>query len=134
VDPGRHAREKERRGLEQLIHEWASIAATLIDAATAIIIIVATGEAFVQVIAGIFRSGGKPGTRAQFLAPIRWRLGHWLSLALEVLIGGDIIRTAVSTSWSQLGQLAAIVIIRVGINYTLMPDIAESGAELADKA
>jgi uncharacterized membrane protein len=120
--------------VENLIREWASIAATLIDAATAIIIIVATGEAFVQVIAGIFRSRGKPGTRAQFLAPIRWRLGHWLSLALEVLIGADIIRTAVSTSWSQLGQLAAIVIVRVGINYTLMPDIAESGAELDNKA
>ena len=120
--------------MEQLIRVWASYAATLIDAATAIIIVVAVAEAFVRVIAGLFGSRGTPGSRVQFLARIRWRLGHWLSLALEVLIGGDIIRTAVSTSWTQLGQLAAIVIIRVAINYTLMPDIAESGAELADKA
>jgi uncharacterized membrane protein len=54
------------------------------------------------------------------LAPIRHRLGRWLGLALELLIGGDIIRTAVAPTWNDIGQLAAIVALRVVIEYTLI--------------
>jgi uncharacterized membrane protein len=43
--------------------------------------------------------------------------------ALELLIGSDIIRTAVSPTWQDLGQLAAIVVLRVAIDYTLIREI-----------
>ena len=46
-------------------------------------------------------------------------------LASELLIGSDIIRTAVSPTWDDIAQLAAIVALRVVIEYTLMHDVKE---------
>jgi len=50
----------------------------------------------------------------------RLKLGHALSLALELLIGADILKSAVSPTWEDLGQLAAIVAIRTILNYFLL--------------
>ncbi|MDZ8118245.1 DUF1622 domain-containing protein [Pontiella agarivorans] len=50
----------------------------------------------------------------------RLRLGHSLSLGLEFLIGADILKSAVSPSWQNLGLLAAIVTIRSVINFLLI--------------
>ena len=49
----------------------------------------------------------------------RLKLGHALSLALEFLIGADILKTAVAPSWNEIGQLAAIVAIRTVLNFFL---------------
>ena len=56
----------------------------------------------------------------------RIRLGHSLSLGLEFLIGADILKSAVSPSWQDLGQLAAIVAIRSAINFFLIWELKET--------
>ena len=56
----------------------------------------------------------------------RLRLGHSLSLGLEFLIGADILKSAVSPTWQDLGQLAAIVAIRSAINFLLMWELRET--------
>jgi uncharacterized membrane protein len=56
----------------------------------------------------------------------RKHLGHSLSLSLEFLIGADILKTAISPSWQDIGQLAAIVGIRTVLNYFLMKEIKET--------
>jgi len=59
----------------------------------------------------------------------RIRLGHSLSLGLEFLIGADILKSAVSPSWQDLGQLAAIVAIRSVINFLLIWELKETDIE-----
>ncbi len=59
-------------------------------------------------------------------AATRIRLGHSLSLGLEFLIGADILKSAVSPSWQDLGQLAAIVAIRSAINFLLIWELKET--------
>lgn len=59
-------------------------------------------------------------------AATRIRLAHSLSLGLEFLIGADILKSAVSPSWQDLGQLAAIVAIRSAINFLLMWELKET--------
>ena len=56
----------------------------------------------------------------------RLRLGHSLSLGLEFLIGADILKSAVSPTWADLGQLAAIVAIRSAINFLLVWELKET--------
>lgn len=56
----------------------------------------------------------------------RIRLGHSLSLGLEFLIGADILKSAVSPSWQDLGRLAAIVAIRSAINFMLIWELKET--------
>jgi uncharacterized membrane protein len=104
--------------LELAIKEWSLAAALLIDAAAVLIIvlsfIVALGAGIIDEL--------QPG-RDPHLRRVRMRLGRHLALALEFMIAGDIVRTAVAPSWTELGQLGAIVILRVVITAALDREI-----------
>jgi len=50
--------------------------------------------------------------------------GRWLALALEFALAADILRTAVTPSWRDIGQFAAIDVLRTGLNYSLEREIA----------
>lgn len=58
----------------------------------------------------------------------RNRLGHSLSIVLEFLIGADILKTAISPSWQDIGQLASIVGIRTVLNFFLMRELKQKGS------
>ena len=49
----------------------------------------------------------------------------WLVLALEFALGADIVRTAISPTWNEIGQLAAIGFIRTFLNFFLEKDLAK---------
>lgn len=53
------------------------------------------------------------------------RFGVWLLLGLEFELAADIVRTAISPTWSDIGQLGAIAAIRTVLNYFLERDIRE---------
>jgi uncharacterized membrane protein len=53
----------------------------------------------------------------------RNHLGYSLSLGLEFLIGADILKTAISPTWEDLGKLAAIVGIRTVLNFFLTREL-----------
>lgn len=50
---------------------------------------------------------------------IRLGLGIPIILALEFLIGADILRTSIAPTWTIIGQLAAIILLRTLLNYLL---------------
>jgi len=54
---------------------------------------------------------------------VRLRLGRWLAVALEFELAADILRTAVAPTWNEIGQLAAIVVLRTVLNYFLQAEI-----------
>jgi uncharacterized membrane protein len=56
--------------------------------------------------------------------PIRLTLARYLSLALEFQLAADILSTAISPSWDEIGKLAAIAVIRTGLNYFLSLEVA----------
>jgi len=51
------------------------------------------------------------------------RFGVWLLLGLEFELAADVVRTAVSPTWQDLGQLAAIAGIRTFLNFFLEHDL-----------
>src|SRR5689334_22331863 len=51
------------------------------------------------------------------------RFAMWLLLGLEFELGADIIRTAIAPTWNEIGQLAAIALIRTFLGYFLQRDI-----------
>lgn len=55
---------------------------------------------------------------AEFTAT-RLILARHLALALEFELGADILGTAVSPSWDQIGKLGAVAVIRTGLNFFL---------------
>lgn len=56
---------------------------------------------------------------------IRLTLARFLALALEFQLGADILSTAIAPSWTQIGKLGAIAIIRTALNYFLSREMAE---------
>lgn len=58
------------------------------------------------------------GEPAAFMST-RLILARYLALALEFELGADILGTAVSPSWDQIGKLGAVAVIRTGLNFFL---------------
>lgn len=65
---------------------------------------------------------------------VRLRLGRWLALALEFELAADITRTAIAPTWSEIGQLGAIVVIRTALNFFLQRDIDKAVAQEGESA
>ncbi len=57
-------------------------------------------------------------------AASRIGLARGLSLALEFQLAADIVGTAISPDWEQVGKLAAVAAIRTFLNYFLQRELA----------
>lgn len=66
-------------------------------------------------------AAGKPSDFTE----TRLILARHLALALEFELGADILGTAVSPSWDQIGKLGAIAVIRTGLNFFLSREMKE---------
>jgi uncharacterized membrane protein len=60
---------------------------------------------------------------------VRLTLGRFLALGLEFQLGADILGTAVSPSWDEIGRLGAIAGIRTVLNYFLAQDLERARRE-----
>ncbi|MET9931913.1 MULTISPECIES: DUF1622 domain-containing protein [unclassified Streptomyces] len=98
----------------------------LIESAGALIIFVGAVWAFVQFV----RAGAKGRGRVTGFNRIRLGLGRFLVLGLEFQLAGDVLRTAVAPSFTEIGQLAAVAAIRTALNYFLGREIAQERAEI----
>lgn len=56
---------------------------------------------------------------------IRLLLARYLALALEFQLGADILSTAISPSWDQIGKLGVIAVIRTALNYFLSREMEQ---------
>jgi uncharacterized membrane protein len=105
--------------VEELFKRIAELLALGVEGAAALIIAYGALEA----IFGSFRAivGGR--TKRGQRKDVWLRFGVWLLLGLEFELGADIVRTAISPTWTDIGQLAAIGAIRTFLNYFLEKDL-----------
>jgi uncharacterized membrane protein len=101
------------------------------EAAAALVIGLATVEATVRALL-VFVKGAFPwvGIREHQdeKERVRLRLGRWLTVALEFELAADVLRTAVAPTWNEIGQLAAIIVLRTLLNYFLQKEIDKAEA------
>lgn len=95
---------------------WLKLA---IETTGAIIIAIGVVLAFVQFVK-VLTSGKSTGYNE-----IRLLLARYLALALEFQLGADILSTAISPSWDQIGKLGAIAVIRTALNFFLSREMEE---------
>ena len=108
--------------VETLVREgvqWLRLFVELTGALIVALGVSIAGTRFVQALA----------TRrtADFTA-IRLVLARYLALALEFQLGADILSTAVAPTWTQIGQLGAIAIIRTALNFFLSREMQQERA------
>ena len=111
--------------LETWIRDLTTTTSLVVEAVAALIVALAVAEAVARLVITMPRHTGDAAPQAAHDAKedIRLRLGRWLALALELLLGADILRTAVAPTWSEIGQLAAIAAIRTALNFFLQREI-----------
>ena len=56
---------------------------------------------------------------------IRVRFGSVVAVALELMLGADVLATAMAPGWDDIGKLAAIAVIRTALNYFLGKELSE---------
>jgi len=67
-----------------------------------------------------FLKAGSPKTTKE---EIRVQFGSSVAVSLELLLGADVLATAVAPSWDDIGKLAAIAVIRTLLNYFLEKEL-----------
>lgn len=102
-------------GLEAAVSAAASWLKLGIEAVSVAIILVAMLVALARLV------GPSVGRRVQ---AVRMGLARSLSLALEFQLAADIVGTAISPDWDQIGKLAAVAAIRTFLNYFLQRELA----------
>lgn len=105
--------------LETLTRSLALGVSTLAEALSGLIVTVAIFQVIWLIASFAFR--GKEMIPS--IESARLTLGRWLSLALELLLAADILQTAGSPTWDDIGKLAAIVILRTLLNFFLQREI-----------
>ncbi|MFE6748803.1 DUF1622 domain-containing protein [Kitasatospora purpeofusca] len=122
---------------EATLHDIVDLFVRAVELAGALIIFVGAVWAFAQFVVLGFRrrraADTSPGTPWDFNR-IRLGMGRFLVLGLEFQLAGDILRTAVAPTFTEIGQLAAIAAIRTALNHFLGKEIKEERAELERSA
>jgi uncharacterized membrane protein len=100
----------------------AGYIALAVEAAAILMVAIGATEA-------LFRLAFQPLPRDAGPLPRRalWqRFAGWILLSLEFALGADIIRTAISPTWDEIGKLAVIASIRTALNYFLANDLQDA--------
>lgn len=105
--------------------QWLRLGVEIVGAVVVTIGVVIAGIGFLRDLRA--KQGGA-------FTPLRLTLGRYLSLALEFQLGSDILSTAVSPTWTQIGMLAATAVIRTTLNFFLTRELQEAGAAMAGEA
>ncbi|SCG44659.1 DUF1622 domain-containing protein [Micromonospora halophytica] len=113
--------------LEEILRVGDQIAVVVVEIAGAVVIFVGALWAALR-----FVVEGLRHRSAAVFTPIRLSLGRFLTLGLEFQLAADILRTAVSPTFDQIGQLAAIATIRTALNFFLRREIAQEQQQVGE--
>lgn len=109
---------------ESALRSTVDVMVRLIEACGAVVIMIGAVVAIVKFAAALTRRDIN-----QFSA-VRLSLARFLVLGLEFQLAADVLRTAISPSFAEIGKLAAIAAIRTVLNYFLNREIAQEQREV----
>lgn len=110
---------------ESTLRDMVDLMVRLIEACGAVVIMIGAVVAIVKFVVALGRRDIN-----QFSA-VRLTLARFLVLGLEFQLAADVLRTAISPSFEEIGKLAAIATIRTVLNYFLNREIAQEQREIA---
>jgi len=106
--------------MEELFKAVAGQIALALETVAVVIIAAGAFQALCSTVTAALPRGARPIGRKKSV----WlHFGMWLLLGLEFELGADIIRTAISPTWAEIGQLGSIAVIRTFLNFFLERDL-----------
>ena len=107
--------------MEQLIHNLTAGIALGLEFAAALMIGAGALQAVAYALLNALRARGADGLRNA--RHIWMGFAIWLMLGIELTLAADIVHTALTPSWTSIGQLAAVAVIRTVLGRFLTRDI-----------
>ena len=109
--------------MEEMLKGIAEKIALAVELVAALLI----GYGALQALVGLLWPKPKEQANVRFARrrKVFLQFGVWMLLGLEFELAADIVRSAISPSWTAIGQLGAIAAIRTLLNYFLEKDIKE---------
>lgn len=108
--------------------DWAEIItkhlSAFVEIMAAIVIAIALLQFVIRYAANVFQPNVQTINQK-----VRIQFGSSLALALELLLGADILATAIAPTWDDIGKLAAIAVLRTGLNFFLERELRTSGLD-----
>lgn len=114
--------------MQNIFKQVAGFIALGVEASAALIIAYGAIEAISGALHTIVNRQLESGKRKE----IWLRFAMWLLLGLEFELAADIVRTAIAPTWTDIGQLAAIGVIRTFLNYFLELDLEKYDSKRAE--
>jgi len=113
------------------IRDLLTLMANFADACTGVVV----GLGIIAATVRAARVGLERGMDLEeTMAQIRFSLGRWLALSLELALAADILRSVVAPTWDEIGKLGAIAALRTILNFFLEKEIERGAMSLASRA
>ena len=108
--------------VEEILRQFSALTALGLQGLAVLLIAYGALETFVLVTRHIVLGRSTLGWRKDLFV----RFGVWLILGLQYALAADIVSTVIAPTWNDIGQLAAIALIRTFLNYFLERDLTEA--------
>ena len=105
----------------EVVKSISSVVATCSEFTAVVVILIGAIQAITAAVREFLRTKAPIAPLAVFRG-----FAGWLVLALEFLLAADILKSAISPTWTEIGQLAAIAAIRTFLNYSLGHDLRQT--------
>ena len=99
--------------MEERVKDTVDFLVPIVEAVGAVVIVVGVAVTFCVWVLSELR------VRPASYERVRLQLGRFLALGLEFQLGADILSTAVSPSFQEIGKLGAVAAIRTALNFFL---------------
>jgi uncharacterized membrane protein len=111
---------------EQSLRAAVALLVRIVESAAAIVIFFGALTGFIRFFVSTLRTRGP----AMF-NPIRLDVSRYLALGLELQLASDLLRTAVTPTFDEIGKMAAVAAIRTALNFFLQREIRAEQADIA---
>lgn len=104
--------------MENIAKEFTLAVSHITEILSALIIALALIQVIGKYVGSLFTMKGHLSKEA-----LRVQFGSSVAVSLELLLGADVLATAVAPGWDAIGKLAAIAILRTALNYFLAKEL-----------
>jgi len=111
--------------VDEFVRPFLQYLTIIIEIAAGIVIAISIVRGFIMFLRTIRRS---PLEQTKHEPSIKRYIGNGLILALDIVVGSDIIRTILTPSTSELIALGVVVAIRIALSWSLSRDISVESA------
>ncbi len=109
--------------LEVVLKDVVEWIATATEVVSTLVIAAGVVRAAIPAFGSVIKPAADDGGIGDPREDIRLQLGRSLALALEFQLAADILKTAVTPTWDDIGKVAAIILLRTILNYFLAREI-----------